>query len=145
MNCVRHVAPGLYASGQPTPEDLAVLAAQGVRTVINLRAPTEPVEYDEAAEASRLGLRYVSLPVAGPQDVTPETVARFSCELEDAGRHGGTLVHCASANRVGALVALDHARTRNASPDQALALGRAAGLTTLEPLVEGLLCQSPVR
>lgn len=139
MNHVRHIAPGLYASGQPTPEDLAVLAAQGVHTVIDLRAPNEPVEYDEAAEAARLGLRYVSLPIAGPQDVTPATVARFSSELENAGRDGATLVHCASANRAGALIALDQGLTKGASREHALVMGRAAGLTTLEPLVESLL------
>lgn len=141
MTPTRPFAPGLYASGQPTPQDLAALAARGVHTVINLRAPSEPVDYDEAAEAERVGLRYVAIPVAGPQDVTMETVARFSRELEDAGRHGGTLVHCASANRAGALVALDQGLAKGASREQALVMGRAAGLTTLEPLVEHLLDQ----
>lgn len=132
-------APGLYASGQPSPDDLARLAKEGVRTVINLRAPTEPAGYDEAREAERLGLRYIAIPVAGAQDVTPETTARFSRELEQARRDGGVLVHCASANRVGALVALDHALHRGMPSPEALALGRKAGLTSLEPHVAGLL------
>lgn len=141
MSVPKPFAPDLYASGQPSPEDLAQLCAQGVRTVINLRAPSEPVEFDEAREATRLGLRYVALPVAGPQDVTPETVARFSHELDQARGHGATLVHCASANRVGALVALDQGLTRGFPSEQALSMGRAAGLTTLEPLVASMLGQ----
>jgi uncharacterized protein (TIGR01244 family) len=139
MGSVKPFAPGLYASGQPAPGDLAALAAQGVRTVINLRAPEEPPGYDEAGEAERLGLRYVSIPVAGPQDITTGTVARFSRELAEAGHHGGTLVHCASSNRAGALVALDAGFAKGSSRDEALASGRAAGLTTLEPLVVSLL------
>ena len=134
-------APGLYASGQPSPDDLARLAQEGVRTVINLRAPAELVEYDEAREAARLGLRYVAIPVSGAQDVTPETTARFSRELEQARREGGVLVHCASANRVGALVALEHALHRGMLSADALALGRKAGLTSLEPHVADLLQQ----
>lgn len=139
MNLSQPFAPGLYASGQPSPEDLAGLEARGVRTVINLRAPGEPVGYDEAREAERLGLRYVSIPVAGPGDLTPETTTRFSEVLEEAGRHGAVLVHCASANRVGALIALEQGLNRGSPREDALSLGRAAGLTTLEPLVESLL------
>ena len=44
-----------------------------------------------------------------------------------------------SANRVGALVALDRGLIRGGSRDDALLLGRAAGLTSLGPLVERLL------
>ena len=58
-----------YASGQPTPAHLAELAREGVRTVINLRAPGEPLEYDEPAAAAQLGLRYVALPIAGANDL----------------------------------------------------------------------------
>ena len=134
-------APGLYAGGQPTPDDLVRLAADGVRTVINLRAPGEPIDFDEAGEARRLGLRYITVPVAGPHDVTLDTVARFSRELDQARSHGAVLLHCASGNRVGALVALDEALIRGQPADAALATGRSAGLTSLEPMVAALLGQ----
>lgn len=139
MTEIRNPAPDLYTAGQPSPEQLAELARQGVRTVVNLRAPTEPVAYDESAIAHDLGLRYVSLPVSGPQDLTPQLVARFSEELDAARGHGAVLVHCASANRVGAVLALDEAWVRGAERDHAIALGRRAGLTTLEPAVESLI------
>lgn len=141
MTDIRRTLPDVYASGQPSPDQLAALAAQGVRTVINLRAPTEQVEFDEALEAKKLGLRYVSIPIAGPQDVSRETASRFSGELADARRGGAVLVHCASANRVGAMMALDQAITQNQSAADALAIGRAAGLTTLEPKVTEVLGQ----
>jgi uncharacterized protein (TIGR01244 family) len=141
MKMAEPFAPGLHAGGQPLPADLAQLAAQGVRTVINLRAPGEPCDYDEAGEASRLGLRYVCIPVTPPDGITAAIVSRFSRELDEARRHGATLVHCASANRVGAMFALDQGLTRGASRQDALTLGRGAGLTTLEPLVERLLAE----
>jgi hypothetical protein len=43
------------------------------------------------------------------------------------------LLHCASANRVGALLALREAWHRGAEPQAALAVGIEAGLTGLEP------------
>ena len=128
-------AEGHYAGAQPTPAELAAVKQEGVRTVINLRAPSEPTDYDEAAEAARLGLRYVSLPIAGAADLDRERVREFGSLLDDARKEGGVLVHCASSNRVGALVALDAMLNRGQPLDTALAHGRAAGLASLEPAV----------
>ena len=127
-----------YAGGQPTPEHLAELGRQGVRTVVNLRAPGEPTGYDEAEEASRLGLRYVALPIAGADDLDLERVREFGRVLDEARRDGGVLIHCASSNRAGALVALDECLNRGRPLEDALERGRAAGLTSLEPTVVAL-------
>ncbi len=143
MTDIRRPLPDVYAAGQPSADQLASLAQEGVRTVINLRAPDEPVEFDETREAERLGLRHVSIPIAGPKDLTPENLARFSRELADARSAGGVLVHCASANRVGAMLALDEGLSNGKSAADALSLGRAAGLTTLEPAVTEMLGQHP--
>lgn len=128
-------AEGLYAAGQPTPADLARLAREGVRTVINLRAPEEPVDYDEAAEVARLGLAYATLPIGGAADLDRERVRRFGALLDGARRDGGVLIHCASSNRVGAMVALDEMLNRGTPLASALERGRSAGLKTLEPAV----------
>lgn len=124
-----------YAGGQPTPAHLAELVREGVRTVINLRAPDEPAEYDEAAEAARLGLNYVSLPIAGAADLDRARVREFG---HDARREGGVLIHCGSSNRVGAMIALDATLNRGCSLEAALKRGREAGLATLEPAVVAL-------
>lgn len=141
MTDILRPVPGILAAAQPSPAQLASLAAEGVRTIINLREPNEQVEFDEAGEARSLGLRYVSMPIAGPQDVTPETAARFSRELEDARSTGDVLVHCASANRAGAMLALDQGLKHNKPVAEALAIGRAGGLTTLEAKVAEILGQ----
>ncbi len=51
---------------------------------------------------------------------------------------GPVLLHCASGNRVGALLAL-RARMHGASPEEALELGNEAGLSSLRSTVETLL------
>jgi len=143
MTEIREFAPELYCGGQPTPEDLARLVRDGVRTVINLRHPSEPGQHDERAHAERCDLHYVNLPVTGPQDLDAVTVQRFADELERARARGPVLIHCASANRVGALIALQQSWHRGCDPDTALARGRAAGLAGLEPAVACLLAQGP--
>jgi uncharacterized protein (TIGR01244 family) len=132
-------SPGLYAAGQPSLQDFSALAQEGVRTVINLRGPAEQIGFDEAAETERLGMRYVTIPIAGAQDLVPDVIARFSRELHDARASGPVLIHCGSSNRVGAMLALDAGITHGASLDAALSFGRNAGLSALEPAVEALL------
>ena len=127
-----------YAGGQPTAAQLAELALDGVRTVINLRGPAEIADYDEASEAARLGLRYVSLPVTGAADLDRERIRAFGRLLDDARRAGGVLIHCATSNRVGAMVALDEVFNRGTALDAALERGRRAGLAALEPAVLAL-------
>ncbi|KAB7770106.1 fused DSP-PTPase phosphatase/NAD kinase-like protein [Xanthomonas maliensis] len=130
---------GCYAAGQPTTTQLAALAAAGVRTVINLRTPREQDDADEVAVLQRLGVAYLRLPIASAADLERERVRQFGQALDRARRDGDVLVHCASANRVGALVALDQAFNRGQTPSEALAVGRSAGLAALEPAVIALL------
>ncbi len=124
---------GLHTGGQPSQEDLAQLHAQGVRTVIDLRGAQEDRGYDQAAEARRLGMDYVALPIAGKEDITPANARALHALLQQ--REGPVLLHCASGNRVGALLALGAAQIDGASTEDALALGREAGLKSLEPVV----------
>ena len=72
---LREVRPGLYAGGQPSAAQLGELAAQGVRTVIDLRQPGEDRGFDETRVAESLGLRYVRIPVAGAEGSMPPTCA----------------------------------------------------------------------
>ncbi|MFZ5656467.1 MAG: beta-lactamase hydrolase domain-containing protein [Pseudomonadota bacterium] len=131
--------PHGWAAGQPDAAQLAELAGQGVRTVINLRAPGEAVDFDEPAQVARLGMRYVAFPVTGAADLDAGRVRGFGATLDEARRQGGVLVHCASSNRVGAMIALDEALNRGRPLDAALERGRAAGLATLEAAVIALV------
>lgn len=137
--------PGLYSAGQPSAEQLARAAAAGITTVIDLRGAGEARGYDQAAAARELGLHYVALPIAGSQAVSVEAARALHALL--AGSDGPVLLHCASGNRAGALLALAAAHVDGADNEAALALGRAAGLTSLServlPLLPGAALDEP--
>lgn len=129
----------LLTAGQPAPDAWATLPAQGVTTIVNLRPGAEQPGRDEAAEVAAAGLAYHHLPVAGGDDLTADNAARLWRLIE--GAEGRVLVHCASGNRVGALLAIGAANEGGMAPEEALAFGRAAGLASprLKEVVRGRL------
>ncbi len=131
-DCTHRLIDGrLYCAGQPGPDDLRELAQQGVRRVINLRSHGE-LDWDEAACVAACGMEYVNIPVATPADLDRTRADALYRALQG---DAPVLVHCASANRVGALLALVAAWHWGHAPEAALALGRKAGLAALEPAV----------
>jgi uncharacterized protein (TIGR01244 family) len=112
-----------------------------VTTVINLRPDAELGGRDEATEVAAAGLAYREIPVAGAPEVTEAKARELWAQLE--GTEGGVLVHCASGNRVGALLALGAASAGGLPAEEALEFGRRAGLTGLEPRVRELLGLPP--
>lgn len=130
--------PGFISGGQPGPEQLEAAAQAGVGQVINLRPTWEDAGYDEAAKATELGLSYEVLGISGPQDLSPENARKLD-ELLAQGNGNTTLVHCASGNRVGALMALRAAWVYNKPKAEALDIGRRWGMTNAEAAVSQLL------
>ena len=130
---------GLCTGGRPAPEHLAKAADLGVKVVVNLCPPAESPGYDEAAVVASLGMSYVNIPVAGAGDLTRANVALLAAALEGHGEQHRALLHCASGNRVGAMLALKAKQIDGKSTAEALDIGRAAGLKGLEPVVMQLL------
>ena len=122
----------LVSTGQPDEAVLASVKAAGFVAVIDMRGPSEARGIDESSAVESLGMTYVSLPVSGSGDVSFENAAALDKILSDLD--GPVFMHCASGNRVGALMAL-RASQSGASREDALAAGKAAGLTRLEPVV----------
>jgi uncharacterized protein (TIGR01244 family) len=96
----RVIRPGLATAGQPSPEALARLRELGFKTVINLRTEAEGARDEEKVVVGQ-GLRYVWVPVT-PDTFTLEQATRVQAVLEDESA-APVLVHCSSANRVGAV------------------------------------------
>ena len=120
---------GVATGGQPSESHLVSLAKAGYTTVLDLRMPDEPRGMDEPAAARRAGLAYESLPfVAGTLDDAVFT--RFRTILRTRGN--GVFVHCASANRVNAVLVPWLVLDRGWSLDRAVALARANGLRSPE-------------
>lgn len=130
--------PDLLTGGQPSRECLEAARAAGFHTVVNLRPVGEFDEFDESRLVCDLGLEYVCIPIAGANDLSDEAVAVLDAVLADAQRRPA-LIHCASGNRVGALLAVHACRKRGLNVDEALACGDAAGLTKLRDAVRGKL------
>jgi uncharacterized protein (TIGR01244 family) len=140
---VNLIAPeeNIVSSGQPTQEQFQVLADAGVRHVINLRTPQE-MDFDEAALVESLGMEYHSIPVAVSAGITRDNAQQLYDLLENfAGEP--VVVHCASGQRVGALIALSAQQNQGMDADSALEEGRRWGLSSprLTPVVRQVLDQ----
>ncbi|RYD16136.1 MAG: hypothetical protein EOP90_04900 [Lysobacteraceae bacterium] len=133
LDAARTPAPGVYAGGRIAAGDVASLRAAGIRRVIDLTPDAETPDFDEASAVRAAGLDYANLPLGGPNDLTRENVLAFDALMHDATRP--VLVHCASGNRVGAMAALRAAWIEGTSADDAIAIGKAWGLTGLEDAV----------
>jgi len=82
-----------------------------------------------------LGMDYINLPI-GRDGITFANAKALQSLIK--GYDQPVLVHCGSANRVGALFALsEYAESKDA--EAALEAGRAAGLTGMEPIVRKVL------
>lgn len=137
-----HPRGDLITAGQPAPEDWLRLRGRHVTTVINLRTDEEMEGRDEAAEVAAAGLDYQRLPIADEADIDAAHADKLWQRIDAAP--GRVMVHCASGNRVGALLAIGAARHGDMSPQQALEFGQRAGLTSLEPKVREVLGLPPM-
>lgn len=122
---------GLSTAGQPDEAAFKVFADSGYAAIIDLRTEGEDRGLDEAAVVEDLGMEYVLMPI-GRGDITFEKAAELRRLLDQYDEP--VLLHCGSANRVGALLALqEYAETGDR--EASLEAGREAGLTGLEGAV----------
>lgn len=131
----RAIDTSATSAGQPSEAQLQAASDNGVRTVVNLRPAGEFKDYDEAALAADLGLRYVHIPVAGPEDLTTENAEHLHRALAREDDRP-VIVHCGSGNRVGALVAYRERHILGRDKETAVQKGLDAGLNPDSPLYE---------
>lgn len=125
-----HVLGGVFLASQPAAEDFEQARAEGVRTIINLRAAGEQGDFDERAVVTGLGLAYVSLPISGAAGLDDATFERARELLNTAERP--ILLHCASANRVGAVWIPWRVLEGGLGLEQAVVEAKTIGLKTPE-------------
>jgi uncharacterized protein (TIGR01244 family) len=117
--------PGIMAAGQPTGEQVQLLAEDGYKTIIDLRAPDEPRGFDEREAARQNGMVYRNIPVTF-DNLGHATLDRFFEAMERAERP--VVVHCAGSVRAGALYYAWLVLEKGVEPEEALKRGKAAGL-----------------
>jgi protein tyrosine phosphatase (PTP) superfamily phosphohydrolase (DUF442 family) len=118
--------PGLLTSGQPGQGHFKDLAAQGVKTVIDIRDAMEPRPFDEPALVRGLGMKYVNVSVR--QGALDD--AMMDATLDAIRQNDGEplLLHCASANRVGGVLIPYFMIDKGMSEEDAVAAAMKVGL-----------------
>lgn len=129
---------GVTSSGQPDEEALRVFKDSGYAAVIDLRGESENRGLDEQAVVEELGMGYVPFPLTGSDAISFDAAERLNGLIE--AQDGPVLIHCASGNRVGAMLALIES-LNGADDDAAIAVGKDGGLTRLEGVVRERLSE----
>jgi uncharacterized protein (TIGR01244 family) len=95
------VEDGIAVGGQPTPEQIPALVAEGYRTVITLRLDSEFDASAVAQAAREARMTYRSIPISAkePDDAAVDEFLRVT---DDPGIYP-VYIHCGSGNRAAAL------------------------------------------
>ena len=136
------LADNLLAAGQVTELQFEELVDMGYTNFISLRPTSENGAGWEETHVVDDDVMFTRIPVAGAGGLTRENVMALNEILEEAEASSeNTVLYCASSNRVGGLLALKAYWLDGIAPDDALEIGRQAGLTGLESAVQELLSQ----
>ena len=134
--------PFMGSAGALKEGAVAEAKALGFTTIVDLRAPQEGTA-SEQKTVEAAGLTYINIPVA-TRAPTDQQVAEFARLVDNASLHP-MLVHCQSANRVGAMwalyrtsqgvpatVAVEEGRTLGLKPSRERAVRQRLGLPPLK-------------
>ena len=125
------VDDGLWRGAAPSAQGYEALAAEGVKTVIDLRA--EEGIPDERPALHRLGVDLVRIPIRDGQAPSSTQVSSFLDAV--AASPGRVFVNCgAGVGRTGTMAAAYLLDSGSASPAQALVRNLAVGPPSLEQL-----------
>lgn len=131
------LAPSILLGGQPSEEDFHYLKSLGVVKVINLRPTSEEIGFDQFALMQQLEFDYHLIVVADASDLSKEAAQNLAELLPKNNEL--CIFHCASGNRVGALLALKAYWFEGYSVEQAIQFGLDSGMTKLLPKVKKIL------
>lgn len=121
-----HVLGDVYLAGQPSADDFQEFKKRGVKSVLNLRTKDE-MDFDEAKTLKSLGLEYHHVPIASPDSLTDENFDKLRKLLNEKDQRP-LILHCASANRVGAVWLAHRVLDGGLTYDEALVEAKTVGL-----------------
>ncbi len=124
-----HQAGNAYTGGQPSPDDFELAKTKGIKYVITLRSKGE-IDWDEKSTVEGLGMKFVDLGFRAPEGLTDKVFDTARKTLQKAKPKDGVLLHCASANRVGAVWMAHRVLDQGMSIEDAKADAKAVGLRT---------------
>ncbi|MFP5274746.1 beta-lactamase hydrolase domain-containing protein [Coleofasciculus sp.] len=113
------------ATNQVTPEQLQQAAQEGVKSVLNLRSPSEEgFPRDEQQQVEAAGLQYVNIPVK-PDAMTEQLANQVLQQIEELPKPA--LIHCKSGLRSGAMALMYVATREGMTAEQAMEKGKNMG------------------
>jgi len=134
------VTDRIWVMGVPDKQDIEYFKEQGGEVVVSLLSIKEMAGSAETQWTTSNKLAFYHVPVDGAMGVTFDN-ARALDKLLLMNVDKTVLVHCASANRVGALFALRAAWLDGQSKEKALEIGRQHGMRSLESKVSKMLAE----
>jgi protein tyrosine phosphatase (PTP) superfamily phosphohydrolase (DUF442 family) len=132
--------------GQPTENAFAKVAASGFRSVLSLRTSGEGIDLKkERSLVEKTGLRYFNIPVVSSAP-RAEQAEEFIKLVKEKSNHP-MLIHCASANRVGAFMMIYRVLEQGWSEEKALDEAVKIGLRgdELKKFAESYIAQSKAK
>lgn len=127
----KRVSDELSIAGQVTPEQLQQAAAEGFKSVLNLRSPDEAgVLSDEQQQAEAAGLAYSNVPLSN-SNLSNGQVSEALEALE--GLPKPVLIHCGAGARAGAIALIAKATQENLSPEDLTEQAEQLGLEPDQP------------
>jgi uncharacterized protein (TIGR01244 family) len=119
----------IFFAGQPDEEALKQFAGFGVKTVVNLRGDRELADLDfhEKPFLEKTGMKYVQAPM--DSEIPDASTLRKIMDALDSAKDAPVLLHCADSNRAGAIWALYAGQGNNLTFEEAIAEGKAAGMS----------------
>jgi len=115
-------------AGQPSADDLAEAKRRGVKTVVSLREENE-MDWDEPAKVKELGLTFQRYGFRAPETLTDDVFDKTLKLLADKS-NSPVLLHCSSANRVGAIWLAHRVVNDGISVEDARSEAKTVGLRT---------------
>jgi uncharacterized protein (TIGR01244 family) len=132
----------LATAAQPSEQAFSKVAAAGFRSVLNLRTAAEGVDVEKERElVERSGMRYLHIPVVSSAPRS-EQADEFIRAVREKSLHP-MLIHCSSANRVGAFMMIYRVVEQGWSEKKALEEAVKIGLSsdTLKKFAETYIAQ----
>lgn len=118
----------LFRGAQPSERGMALLAAMGIRTVINLRDDDARAERERVLVQS-LGMRYFNVPMRGLARPKDEQIERVLALIADPA-NWPVFIHCRrGADRTGTVIACYRIAKQGWTAKQAISEAKSRGMS----------------
>jgi uncharacterized protein (TIGR01244 family) len=137
MSAAKRINLSFSAGGQPDSEEIQQLAAEGFKTIVNLRSANEAGALsDEQQQAATAGLNYINVPLS-PTESNDDLTAKLLAELNTLPKP--VFFHCGAGARAGALALIALTTQEKLSREQVIAKAQELDISPEQPHLKSFL------